>query len=670
VNSLTARFGDSLTLSAVRVMDGLTIGVGNKVWHNRKLYAADPSIKDIFTFHIIQGDLANFVLGKPGIILSSSASMQYFGSTSSVGKSLSVTAISDTIEFTVAAVFNDFPKNSHEDFSVFIVNDSSTSSALNFDPSRSGVYGRVNELMTRHFQEFIDAHLRDQNLSYVLQPITDIYFGPRVVGEDARHGDSYSIYILLCITSLILFLAITGFVNLTTLTIPHRSKELAIKKIAGMNQLGLLSGFAKESMLIVMISFAIGIAALFGLRQWLQPILSMDFTNALKTVDLKFALLIIFVLILFVLSPLFIAVRFTRAAPNRLLSSESITFPRFKRVIALLQLGISLFLIVASLVVRRQINYSLVKEPGQNHDQIIYLDYPHHLPGTLTGLRSALKLNSANVVDVIATSQLPHRINSKELGTNFYFIKVDPEFKDFFDLEILSGNWFKANDGDSIVVVSERAKQLMDTDTTNVIGTVNNIDNAFNLPEKPLKISKSNAFEYNFLCIRLLEVDIRRTVEMLSNYFANSGTPANIRFLSLRFEQWLEYQDRLNTLSGIMAIISGLLACCSIYGLCVSIVREKIKQIAIHKLFGASVKNITVLLVREFAVQLGLALLFFGPVTYIVIQEILRSFVYRTHFVWIDPIIPLLYCSIVITLLCGLQANSLNRADLTSSLKA
>ena len=670
VSSLSSTFEDSLTLSAVKVMDGLTIVTGSKTWHGQKLHSADRSIIDIFTFDVEQGDLGTFAAASTGIILSTSASLRYFGSSSSVGKTLSIIAINDTIEVAVAAVYKDFPTNAHEDFKGFVVYDTSTISALNFDPTRSGVYGRVNVQCIPHFQKSIDKRLNGQSMKYILQPIADIYFGPRVIGEDANHGDSYSIYILLCITSLILFLAVAGFINLTTLTVPHRSKELAIKKIAGMNQLALLYGFAKESLLIVFISFTLGIVTLFSLKEWIQPIVTMDIVSAIRTIDAELLLLTIFLLLLFGLSPLLVIFRFTRASPNRLLSSESITFPRFKRVIALLQLGISLFLIVASLVVRRQINYSLIKEPGQNHDQIVYLDYPHHLQGTLAGLRSALKqLNNANVVDVIATSQLPHRINSKELGADFYFIKVDPEFKDFFDLKILRGNWFKANDGDSIVVVNQRAKHLMGADTANVIATITSIDNGFNLPEKPLKISRSNAFEYNFLCIRLLEVDIRRTVETLSNYFATSGTPATIRFLNTRFEQWLEYQDRLNSLSGIMAIISGLLACCSIYGLCVSMVREKIKQIAIHKLFGASVKNITMLLVKEFALLLGLAILFFGPVTYIIIQEILRSFVYRTHFVWLDPLIPVLYCGMVITLLCGLQANTLNRTDLTSSLK-
>jgi hypothetical protein len=109
---------------------------------------------------------------------------------------------------------------------------------------------------------------------------------------------------------------------------------------------------------------------------------------------------------------------------------------------------------------------------------------------------------------------------------------------------MIQSNWFKANDGDSIIVVNEKAKQLLGADTANVIGTFGSIAAQFDLPEKPLKIFRSNNFEYNFLCIRLLEVDVRQTVATLSNYFANNGTPATIRFMNTRFEQWLSYQDR------------------------------------------------------------------------------------------------------------------------------
>jgi len=670
VTSARSLFRDSVIISPVKVLGGLEVSGGGKTWRGETLHAASPSIADIFTFNLADGSWANFTTDPPSIILSTSASQKYLGIVSSAGRTLKVCSIGDTIQFKVAAVFNDFPANSHEGFDAIISFGNATIRSLKFDPSVSGVYGRVKQNNVGHFQKMMNKYLGHQNTSYALQPLPEIYFGPRVIGEDARHGDAYSIYLLVCITLLILFLAITGFVNLTTITVPHRSKELAIKKIAGMNQIGLLSAFAKESFVIVSLSLAIATIAIMLLKEWILPILSIDIARSFGTAHLYALLAIGLLVIVFVLSPLFFTAKFARASPNRLLSSEAISFPRFKRIVAFLQLGISLFLIVASLVIRRQVNYSLVKEPGQNHDQVVYLDYPHHLSISLTGLRSALKMNSANIIDVIAMSQLPHAINSKEINTDFYFIKVDPEFKDFFDLKMVDGNWFKANDGDSIIVVNETARQLLGPEITRVIGTFADIGEQFTLPEKPLKIFRSNHFEYNFLCIRLLEVDVRRTVSGLSNYFANNGKPATIRFLNSRFEQWLIYQDRLNHLSEIMAIISALLACFGIYGLCVSIVREKIKEIAVHKLYGASAGNITFLLVKEFALQLAIAIMVFGPVTYLVMQEMLRSFIYRTHFVWLDPFIPLFYCVAVITLICNVQANRLNQTDLTSSLKA
>ena len=131
------------------------------------------------------------------------------------------------------------------------------------------------------------------------------------------------------------------------------------------------------------------------------------------------------------------------------------------------QLGISIFLIVASMVMRRQINYSLLKEPGRNHDQVVYVSYPKNLTNAdLAGLRTNWKAINPNVVDLMATSQLPDRIRSKELNSDFYFMSVDRGYKDFFDLQMNDGNWFKVNDGDSIIVVNEHGKKSLHGDAT------------------------------------------------------------------------------------------------------------------------------------------------------------------------------------------------------------
>lgn len=145
---------------------------------------------------------------------------------------------------------------------------------------------------------------------------------------------------------------------------------------------------------------------------------------------------------------------------------------------------------------------------------------------------------------------------------------------------------------------------------------------------------------------------------------------ADVSFLDKHFEDWLRYQDKLNRLSEVLAIISGLLSCFAVYGLSISVVRDKLQQIAVHKLFGASSVNISRLLMREFTRALVKAILIFGPLTYLFLKEILRTFVYSTHFIWLDPLVPLAYCCAIIALLCVFQSLNLNRHELSAALKS
>ena len=655
---------DSLNLSRLKSMNDVSVFTKEGTAHHQKIHAADAAITELFSFDILSGSLKEFA-NRNEILLSESAALRYFKSSDAAGQKLKIQSVGDTLAFIVAAVFKDYPQNSHEDYNLFIPFNNLAIEELGFNPEEAGLYGMKIGSKT----ESGKVQLRWGSLVYFLQLIPDIYFGPRVLGEDAQHGDSYSITILICITLLILFLALSSFVNLTTLTLPYRSKELAIKKLAGTSQPKLIFMFARESFLIVGFSWIIGFALIAATSEALKPILGLNLIELLAKGDVRLFSISIILIFLLGVAPLFLTFKFARATPTRLLSTDTITFPRFKRVITFLQLGISIFLIVASVVIKRQVNYSLLKEPGRNHEQVVYMSYPEGLTDQgLRNLRLNWKKDNANIVDVMATSQLPNHINSKELNSDFYFISVDPEFQDFFNLKMVEGNWFKPNDGDSIMVVNEKGKTLLSSRMANVIGVVGGMMEQFNLPEKPIKIYTSASFEYNYLCVRILEVDIRKTVHYLSNYF--EPRPRQVSFLNARFEEWVNYQDRLNRLSDFLAIISAILSCLAIYGLSVSLIRDKLKQIAIRKICGASTIQIIRLLVAEFSKQMLLAILVFGPFTYIVIKELLRNFVYSTPFSWLDPLFPLAYCGMVIIILCSFQALSLRKADLASALKA
>jgi putative ABC transport system permease protein len=664
-----SRAGDSLLLARVKVMDELGIVAEKKDYRHQKIHAADAGIIDIFSFTVLDGSRKDFSGKSRAVMLSATASAKYFGTTRAAGREIRISSLGDTVSFSVVAVFDDFPQNSHEEFDVFVRFDSMAIRTLSFDPGDAGVYGRINHGTLAGNQIAINDLAGDDDFTYFLQPLPEIHFGTRVDGEDAEHGDEYSIIILICITGLILFLALTGFINLTTLTLPYRSKELAIKKLAGTGQRDLIWMFVKESFLLSTLSLLAGVLLVVLTAGFLRQVLPVDLTGLLSNGAIPLILITAGILLLVVIAPLIMIPRFIRATPSRLLSSDTITFPRLKRMITFLQLGISIFLIVASLVIRRQVNYSLLKEPGRNHYQVVHMPYPDGL--TLEGLnriRSGWYKYNPNIVDVMAVSQLPDRINSKETDSDFYTISADPEFINFFDLRRTHGRGFVANDGDSLFMVNQKGSELISMFTPNLIGVVQDLSGQFNQPEKPLKISMASHHSYHYLCVRILEVDIRKTVKYLSTFY-DSHSSVPVTFFNKRFEGWLLYQDRLNRLSEVLTLISALLACCSIYGLCLSLVRDKLKEIAIRKMYGATSVNITRILVRAFTRQIIKAVLIFGPLTYLFLKEWLRNFVYVTHFTWIDPIIPVAYCILVIFILCGARAFTIKDADLARAVK-
>lgn len=661
---LSSRSSDSLVIARVKIMAGVSVKAETGFHHDQKIHAADPSLLSVFNFDIISGDVAHF---EKGVLLSEKISLQYFGTAQSAGKVIRLYSLADTVSYPVAGVFRDFPANTHEDFNVFIPYQEESILKLKFTPLVSGIYGRIIQGSKDKHEAALAPSTSNSQYTYSFQSLPEIYFGPRVAGEDAKHGDAYSIWILICITGLILFLALTSFINLTTLSLPHRSKELAIRKLSGTNHWALMRMFASESFGLVFASFVLGIAILIGFNSFLKPILQIDTISLLLQGDTSFILIALALLVVGGLAPLLMAYRFARATPTRLLSTDTITFPRFKRVITFLQLGISIFLIVASLVIRRQVNYSLVKEPGRNHYQIVYMPYPAGLSNEgLYELRAGWKKNNPNIDDVIATSQLPNYVQSKELNSDLYFMTVDRGYREFFNLQVDSGRWFQPNDESPLFVVNKAGSEAL-SDNHNMIGVIENMDEEFNTPQKPIKYQVASHTNYQFLCVRIMEVNIRTTMFVLSRAFG--GDPAKVSFINTRFEEWLRYQDRLNNLSEVLAVISAILSCFAIYGLSISLVRDKLKQIAIHKLYGAGTARITRLLAREFVRQMGIALLVFAPATFIFLKEFLRNFAYVTPFEWTDPVYPLAYCALVIIGLCGFQALSLNRSDLNNALK-
>lgn len=664
------QLNDSIRLSRVKAMDQMIIQTDSQKVVMDHIHAADDQITSVLRFDLIDGSVENFHEQKT-VLLSASAARRLLGDTKVSGKKINVLN-DDTLTFTVAGVFTDYPKNASERLDIVLKYDSTVIHQLGFTTDETRLYGR---LLRGSSLLQLEAALNriqkgaDTTLHYRVQPLPSIYFGPRVTGEGAKHGDYYSVLILLCIAAFIFLLAITNFVNLTTLTLPKRSKELGIRKIAGGTPWHLVSVLCHESFYVSFISLVLALLALFFTSAWIHAYLSVDITAFIYDADFALLLSIVSLFVLIGIAPLWMSLRFVRASAGRLLSTEAISFPRFKRNITIIQLGISISLIIAGLVIKRQISYSLIKEPGLNYDQVVYVRYPEGMTTQqFQESRNQWKKNP-NIMDVTAISALPDHVSGRQLDTRLYYINADYSFRDFFHLQMVKGRWYGPNDMDSMVVNQKAIRQ--GRYAKHVIGVVEDFGSMFNQSEKPMVVQLApSSTDYHFICFRVLEVDIRKTIGLLSTDMqTRSSKPGPVSFMNKSFEDALHYEDRLNSFSELLTIISGIIACCAIYSLSLSRARDKQKQIAIHKIMGASTLNIIFLLVAEFVQQLLIAILFFGPCIYLFLKEWLRNFVYAADFNWSDPLISLGYCTSIVAVISLLQVLRVNKVSLVAVLK-
>jgi ABC-type antimicrobial peptide transport system permease subunit len=527
----------------------------------------------------------------------------------------------------------------------FIPYDDDTIKAMGYDPGDFGVYAALKDKDDIEAAEtYLNKVFPDPSYTYKLQPASEMYFGPRVIGESASHGDIYGVLILICIMILIVVLATTNFVNLSSLTLPGRSKELAIRKVAGAQRSPLLGLLAKESTLIAFVSLALGIVILVIAAGPARKYLSVDFAEWINNNSFTAYVILVLLFLVITVSPLLPAWAFVKASPGRLLGTDTITFPRMKKVITVVQLGVSISLIVASMVINRQISRSLIKEPGKNHDQVVYMAYPSGLTRQyLNRLKTDWPRDNPNILELIAVSHTPDNLTSKPIGESYYRLNVDYDFKNFFRLEMAKGRWFSANDRDSTV-----DNEAVGFTGSSSIGVIKNFAGAYNLADKPVRITVEKD-EFNFVMIRVLEVNVRNTLKVISRSFEEiSGRPISIYFLDRNYAATLAYEDRLNSLSSVLAMVGVVMACCAIYALSLSRMRDNLKQIAIRKTFGASDRQIVQRLSIQFLELMLGSLFFFGPVTFLLLREWLRNFAYAAKFDWSDPFVSIGICLVIV----------------------
>jgi putative ABC transport system permease protein len=632
-------------------------------------YAVDPSFFEIFTFDFVNGNPATAFNHPYSIVMSESQAKKLFGTLNPMGQ---IIEFDEKTDFTVTGVIKDIPLNSHLKADIFIPFE--TWGKLYEEPLHHWGYwsfysyvllkpdARV-EVLEKKFPEFARKFgIPDQKL--FLQPLLSIHLHSHFQGEISPNIPVTTLLLFGFIAILILIIACINYMNLTTARSSTRLKEVGTRKVVGAHRGQISRQFLGESIIMALVSL---VFSLFLVHLFLPLFNSLAERHLnLNATSLLQILPGIFLLVLF-------AGAFAGSYPAIMLSSlrpltvlrdaggKSSRKKRLRNVLVVTQFSISLVLIIATLLVKSQLDFIRNKKMGFEKDQIVVV--PLHdskirqnVGPVLEELKRSSQIRYAassmhlpNDVGASTTFNWPGKPEDSEIWVKVSEVNYD--FTELYGIEIVEGRSFSRkfpSDENGAFLVNETAMKLMGDDfrlglglshwgspkpSGQIVGVMKDFHlNSLHEEIKPLYFSL-NPNRGHYLSIKIQGGSIpeairfiRETMEKFSPHY-----PFEYRFFDDIFNAAYIGEQKTGRIFGVFASIAIFIACLGVFGLSAFLADQKRKEIGIRKVLGASVSKIVYLLSRDLVRLVLLANIFGWPIAYYTMNRWLQNFAYRTH---------------------------------------
>jgi putative ABC transport system permease protein len=671
------------------------------IFNERNLYFADPSILSMFSFDMKEGNAMNALQKPYSAVLSSLSAKKYFGAENPMGKMLHLKGSFDEHDYIVTGVMADLPADAHLDADI-LLSMSSLENNPYFKTFDTYTYieliPHANEENIKHkVKNFIHKFLptlegNKTMLTLDLQPITDIHLYSSLADEIKPGGNAKSIYFLLLIAFVIVFIAWINYINLTTSRSISRAKEVGIRKVSGANRSQLIKQFLTESLILNVLSIIIASLLVYFLSPsffLLTGISLHENIFKIKITDTSVAVVIIFFLGIF-LSGFYPAYSISSHNPASVLKGkfgvESGSFS-LRKVLVIFQFTCAITLGIAVLLFNQQFRFMQSSDLGIEINKTIVVKAPtitdssylSHLSNFKYQLQANSIISSATTSSAIPgeniewTGAVKKDLNS-DANLNFTINVVDADFIASYKLKLLAGRNFEVSDfpgkkfgtkTEPVVLNREALKQLRLENSDEAIGSFiywgNNkcivIGVIDNFHQRSLKSALAPMlFTVNYgpnLSLKFGEAvnseNIEQSIQIINNawnsFFPND--PFDYLFLDDFYNKQYANDKRIMTLFNFFCGLAVLVSCLGLSGLASFTAIRRTKEMGIRKVLGAPSLVLISLLIREFLILVMMASCLAIPIAYLGLQQWLQNFAFHIlPNVWLY-IIPVLFILIV-----------------------
>jgi putative ABC transport system permease protein len=663
--------------SVVRVMNlsGL-ISFGENSFKEQDILSVDTNFFSVFTFPLLIGS-PTAVLKEPGsVVLTEGLAKKYYGSAEkAMGQ---VIEMDKSLKLKVTGVAKDLPVNTHlratmfypvsnyeqfDWFKVWINNNLFTYALLDDNASKERIEKRFPAFMEKYMGRDMAKMNMKFNLSLTALP--DIYFEEHGSFDSVKHGEKTVVRIFISIAALILLIACINFMNLSTIRAVDRSKEVGLRKVMGALRNHLIWQFIGESILLSLISCLLSLGLLKLMMPFYNSILGYELAIAGNIAAISGFLLAIVLVVGFLAGsyPAFFLSSFSPIESLKGKLKLGKGGSAFRQTLVVVQFAISIFLIVGTIMVMKQMNYVRNKQLGYNQEQAIVVPIDND---NIYDKRVSFKRQLEARPEIESVSMMSGEpggffdIHTMEAEGQPDIWRSRTEFADFeyvktLGLKLIAGRDFSpqfVTDSSQSVLVNRTAatslgftpeqaigkwlkNTIRDSARRKIIGVVEDF-NFLSLKENMDALVISPAIDHRVFVIRIKTSNIEPALNLIRNiYKANAPDfPMEYSFLDQKFDQLYKQDLKQQTILTAFASLAIFIACLGLFGLASFTAAKRMKEISIRKVLGSSSGNIIYLLSRDLLKPVFIAAIIAIPVAYYAMSLWLENFAYRTGMSW------------------------------------
>ncbi|OON67068.1 ABC transporter permease [Hymenobacter sp. CRA2] len=680
-------------LSRMILLSPVVVRHEDRILTEDSLFFAEPAFLELLGVRMLRGD-ARTALSEPrSVILEQSAARKYFGDQDPLNQELK---IQSRILCKVTGVYQALPENSHLHPAVLVsfstLNDSTIYGERNLRTSWSNnafhTYMRLAPgsdaaQLEAQFPAFLDRHLpqperatdyvRPSKMSKLaLQRLPDIHLHSNRADELEPNGDVNRVYIFGIIALFVLLIACINYMNLSTARAVLRAKEVGVRKVVGAQRSEIILQFLGESVFITAVATLLAVACTVLALPWLSRLAGTALPPQLLWQPPVLLGLAVLPLVVGVVSGLYPALFMSSFQPQQILKGFMKVSGglAFRRMLVVVQFVVSIGLLVSTAVVGLQMRYLQQTPLGYDRAQIVTLDYPLSLRPQYEAFRHALQ-QQASVQALSRSSRIPTgRLldasdaaasigdSLRPTSSSVKYLGIDEGFLPTYGIKLVAGRNFdrKAFPTDTVgFILNVTAVRLIGWKSPaeavgqafrygGVMGRVLGVTEDYHFeslhqPIVPLVMCLSpvtNGSSYNYMSVKLSGADVAGSLQHLERTWKEflPDEPFTYTFLDDSYAKLYQGEQRQSTLFAIFAGIAIFIACLGLFGLSSFAITQRVKEIGVRKVLGASTSAIVLLLSSDFMKLVGVAALLAFPLSWYVMHNWLADFAYRISMPW------------------------------------